>query len=297
MAHAGKTFYRAAALLPKGVRAEVMSLYVFCREVDDLADEPGMPIPQRRLALDMLSDAFAQGDLPHLKALGWNFSTQGTMPAAARLLVKAAAQDLEQQQPHSSEELLSYAFGVAGTVGIMMAHVLGAKAEGLQAAVSLGMAMQLSNIARDVAEDLQNGRVYLPADYVSAQEIRAALAQSAHVDTSSARVVLAATAHTLTLAESLYQAAFLGICTLPWRMRWSILAAALCYREIGRKVGRQGSRSWSYRVVVSGRRKWWLIAVAGLRLSLPHFLLIRRRCSPSGLNLIVAENLLRLETT
>ena len=137
MASAGKTFYRAAALLPRVVRAEVIPLYAFCRRVDDLADEPGVPEPERRVALNALADAFAQRNLERLREAGWPFLAQGTVAAAARLLVEAAAQDLQQQQPRAAEELLSYAFGVAGTVGIMMAHVLGAKPEGLRAAVSL----------------------------------------------------------------------------------------------------------------------------------------------------------------
>lgn len=294
MARAGKTFYRAARLLPGSVRAKVIPLYAFCRQVDDLADEPGVPEPERRLALDALADAFAQGSLARLRAAGWPFSVQGTVAAAARLLVEAAAQDLRQQQPRSSEELLSYAFGVAGTVGIMMAHVLAAKPEGLRAAVSLGMAMQLSNIARDVAEDLGNGRVYLPADWVTAEAVRAAVHEGVSADSADSRMVLAATAHVLTLAESLYEAAFDGIWSLPWRMRWSILAAGLCYREIGRQVGRRGSLSWSSRVMISGRRKLWLIASAGLRLFLPRFWVPRTHSTSAVLGHTVLVNLRQL---
>ena len=281
MASAGKTFYRAAALLPKLVRENVICLYAFCRQVDDLADEPGMPDSERRFALAALADAFAEGSLPQLRAAGWPFSAQGTLPAAARLLVEAAAQDLEQQQPRYSVELLSYAFGVAGTVGVMMAHVLGAKPEGLRAAVSLGMAMQLSNIARDVAEDLGNGRVYLPAEWVSAEAVRAAICEGVPADSVDSRMVLTATARVLGMAESLYEAAFDGIWSLPWRMRWSILAAALCYREIGREVGRQGHRSWLNRVVIPGYRKFWLIGIAGLRLFLPRFWVPRGPADPA----------------
>ncbi len=271
MAKAGKTFYRAAALLPGSVRAEVVLLYAFCRQVDDLADDPSASAPERRCALDALADTFAQGSLSQLRAAGWPFAASGIVPSAARLLVKAAAHDVQQKQPQSSEDLLSYAFGVAGTVGIMMAHVLGTRPEGLRAAVSLGMAMQLSNIARDVAEDLENGRVYLPSDRVSALAVAAALSTKVPCADWKSCPVLAATAHVLTVAESLYEAAFDGIWSLPWRMRWSILAAALCYREIGRDVGRRGQLSWSSRVVIPGRRKLFLIVLAGMQLFLPRF--------------------------
>ena len=133
------------------------------------------------------------------------------------------------------------------------------------------MAMQLSNIARDVSENLENGRVYLPAEWVTAEAVHAAMRKGAPANSPDSHMVLAATSRVLAMAESLYEAAFNGIWSLPWRMLWSILAAALCYREIGRDVDRQGQRSWSRRVVVPGYRKLWLIALAGLRLILPRF--------------------------
>lgn len=272
MAQAGKTFYRAARLLPRSVRGNVIRLYAFCRLVDDLADEPGVPMPERRRSLGTLAEAFSRGNLIDLRAAGWPFAGQGVMAEAAGLLVGAAAQDLEQTQPRTREELLAYAFGVAGTVGIMMAHVLQADPSGLRAAVALGMAMQLSNIARDVAEDLGNGRVYLPSEWVSSDQVYQALRAAKPEDSATAGgMVQAATGQVLALAETLYESAFDGIRSLPWRIRWSILAAALCYREIGREVGRRGSLSWTRRVVVSNRHKFWLIACAGLRLLLPRY--------------------------
>lgn len=294
MAHAGKTFYRAAVLLPVSVRAKVIDLYAFCRQVDDLADKPGVPEPERRRALDALAEAFARGDLTRLRAAGWPFAAAGTMPSAARLLVEAAAQDLEQQQPQSSQDLLSYAFGVAGTVGIMMAHLLAARSEGRRAAVSLGMAMQLSNIARDVAEDVENGRVYLPAEWVAARTVRSALGKGVPVDSLDGCMVLAATAYVLIVAETLYEAAFDGIWSLPWRMRWSILAAALCYREIGREAGRRGRLSWSTRVTIPGSRKLWLIALAGMRLLLPRYWAPRTYATPAVLGHAVLADLRKL---
>lgn len=295
MANAGKTFYRAAALLPKAVRTDVFNLYAFCRWVDDLADEPGVSEAERRRVLHALAAAFARGDLAQLRAAGWPFAVNGPVPAAAQRLVEAAAEDLRQQQPQSSEELLSYAFGVAGTVGIMMAHILRAKPEGFRAAVCLGMAMQLSNIARDIAEDLENGRVYLPADWVRAQAVRAALHTAGGGEGPDSCLVLAATAHVLTVAESLYEAGFDGVWSLPWRIRWSISAAALCYREIGREAGRRGRLSWSSRVVIPARRKLWLIALAGMRLFLPRFWVPHTPAITASLGSVVLVQLRQLE--
>ena len=274
MAGAGKTFYRAARLLPGSVRADVILLYAFCRRVDDLADEPGAVVEVRRQALGALADAFEWRDRSVLSLAGWTFAAEGGMARAAKLLVQAAGQDLDQQQPGTADDLLGYCFGVAGTVGLMMAQVLHAEAAGFEAAVALGMAMQLSNIARDIAEDLGNGRVYLPACWVTAEAVRGAIQAGVAQDS---HWVLGSTGRVLALAETLYEAAFDGIWTLPWRIRWSILAAALCYREIGRQAGRSGKLSWTERVIVSTPRKVWLIASAGVRLFSPRFWFPRRR--------------------
>lgn len=268
MANAGKTFYRAARLLPAGVRAEVVALYAFCRRVDDLADEGSYALQERQVALRALAGVLERGEAQALAAVGWPFAAQGAMPAAAALLVRAALGDLQQRQPETMEELLSYAFGVAGTVGVMMAQVLRAAPEGVGAAVALGMAMQLSNICRDVAEDLQAGRVYLPREWVEREQVCLAVEKG---EPNAAALVEGAMRRLLEVAAQLYEAAFDGIWSLPWRLRWSILAAGMCYREIGVAAGGDVAQSWRRRTVVSSGRKLWLIGVAGLRLLLPRF--------------------------
>jgi phytoene synthase len=165
-------------------------------------------------------------------------------------------------------ELVSYAFGVAGTVGIMMAEVLGAQKQGTRAAIELGIAMQLSNIARDVEQDLRAGRVYLPASWITFTEVERALTQH---DESAQKVLVLATLRLLNLADEFYDSAFTGIWTLPVRVRWSILSAALCYREIGVYVAKNIHASWHGRTIVPRWRKVTLIAVAGARLLLPKY--------------------------
>ena len=268
MAGAGKTFYRAARLLPRGLRRDIVALYVFCRTVDDLADDPGQPVAERERALLAMAATLEAGDAEALREVGWPFKARGVLAGAAAMLVRAGLGDLRQVQPLTTEDLLGYAFGVAGTVGVMMAEVLHARPEGYGAAVALGMAMQLSNISRDVAEDLEAGRVYLPAAWVSVAAVRRAVEGGGEPEGGAVRE---ATGRLLALADLLYAAAFDGVWTLPWRVRWSILAAGLCYREIGVAVGRDVTRSWGRRTVVSSGRKLWLIGVAGLRLFLPRY--------------------------
>jgi phytoene synthase len=268
MSQAGKTFYRAARLLPRRLRLDVVALYGFCRTVDDLADDPSQPVADRRRSLIVLATALECGNSTELLGVGWPFAEQDLLAAAAAMLVRAAIEDLHQQQPTSTEDLLAYAFGVAGTVGIMMARVLEARPEGYGAAVALGMAMQLTNICRDVAEDQQMGRVYLPEPWISAEAVRRAVEDG---DAAATRQTLEAVRNVLSVADGLYEFANDGFWTLPWRVRWSILAAGMCYREIGAQVMRSWPRALSQRAVVSSGRKLWLIALAGLRVLSPRF--------------------------
>jgi phytoene synthase len=150
----------------------------------------------------------------------------------------------------------------------MMAEVLGARREGTRAAIELGIAMQLSNIARDVAQDLRAGRVYLPASWIGSAELELALKQG---DECAQQRLRASTVRLLELADSFYDAAFAGLWTLPWRVRWSILSAALCYREIGVYVGKDVDGSWRRRTVVPRWRKLVLIGIAALRMLLPRY--------------------------
>lgn len=272
MAASGKTFFQAARLLPGEVRDRVVALYAFCRYVDDLADESTQSVAVRSHQLDELQQRLLDDrNAGHTGASPWLEATRGLSPAgrrAAATLVGAAREDLYQKQPETEAELISYAFGVAGTVGLMMAEMLGARRQGARAAVELGIAMQLSNIARDVVQDLRSNRFYLPACWISATEIERAVTQQ---DTQARSLLMTATLRLLTLADAFYDSAFSGIWTLPWRVRWSILAAALCYREIGVRVGKDIPASWKGRTVVPRWRKLMLLAGAALRLMLPRY--------------------------
>lgn len=268
MSRAGKTFHLASRLLPKEVRPDVVRLYAFCRHVDDLADDNTQPVQERRRSLERIAFALERAQVEDLRAAGWPFVQDAVMSQAAALLVRAALDDLKQQQPRTELELLAYAFGVAGTVGVMMARVLRGAPQGFASAVALGMAMQLSNICRDVREDFQAGRTYLPQTWVTADELNLALHDA---DRGAVQRVAGATRRTLVLAASLYEVAYDGIWSLPWRIRWSILAAAMCYREIGIAVGKDVERSWQRRTVVSGARKLWLILLSGVCVFLPRF--------------------------
>jgi 15-cis-phytoene synthase len=272
MAASGKTFHQAARLLPHDVRDGVISLYAFCRYVDDLADESTESIAVRSEQLRDLQQALleehereAEGALAmHARSLNLSPSSRW----AASVLVGAAREDLTQTQPEDETALIRYAFGVAGTVGLMMAEILGARKEGKRAAIELGIAMQLSNIARDVAQDFRAGRIYLPASWITRIELECALMKR---DQPAQERLEGAMLRLLRLADELYERAFTGFWTLPLRVRWSILSAALCYREIGIYVGRDRRMSWQRRTIVPRWRKLTLVVIAAMRLLRPKY--------------------------
>lgn len=268
MARAGKTFHQAARLLPARIRQKVVLLYAFCRAVDDIADDSVLPVEERESILHRLLLAFRSADMETLASYGWSLGDERQRLGSAAVLVQAALGDLHQVQPRAEEDVLAYAFGVAGSVGMLMADVLQADPRGTNAAIALGCAMQLSNICRDVAEDARNGRAYLPAQTASRTLIAHALAGK---NVLAAQSVRGATMRLLKRADALYEAAYDGMWSLPLRVRWSILAAAMCYREIGVEVGANIDRSWRRRAVVSRSRKLQLIALASVRLLHPRF--------------------------
>ncbi len=190
---------------------------------------------------------------------GWPVELETKFPNISKValrLTRALAADAGPCRIASEAALLEYAFGVAGTVGIMMCRILRAPPEAAQAAADLGIAMQLTNIARDVREDLGRDRVYLPASWIGPSAVEQALAGG------DPAPLVAATHRLLALAEQHYASGDSGLGYLAWRARVSILAARLCYREIGQVVARDVPLSWQRRAVVPASRKARLVAEA-----------------------------------
>ncbi|MGL6290807.1 MAG: phytoene/squalene synthase family protein, partial [Silanimonas sp.] len=159
-------------------------------------------------------------------------------------------------------DLLRYAFGVAGTVGLMMHPLLGCRdADSRRPAVALGVAMQLTNIARDLREDLERGRCYVPSRW----PMHALLLDPAVDDATRASAARAAALRLLALADPLYALAAQGFADIPLPRRWSIDAAARMYRAIGGVIERSGGRlPWDGRARVLG-----ITRLAALSRSLP----------------------------
>jgi len=263
-----RSFFAASLLLPRRVAEPACVLYAFCRLMDDAVDlEDGRPQGMARMeAVAMLAarlDRVYAGQpllRPADRALSEVVAQFDIPRALPDALLEGLAWDAEGRRYDTLEELHAYGARVAGAVGVMMALLMGKRApETLARACDLGMAMQLTNIARDVGEDARAGRLYLPLAWLREAGIDPDDWLAAPVFTPALRGVIA---RLLAEAERLYRRANPGIASLPLSCRPAIQAARVLYREIGRELARRDLDSLSRRAVVSGGRKLALLPQA-----------------------------------
>jgi 15-cis-phytoene synthase len=231
-----KSFHMASLLLPTSYREHARALYGFCRMADDLVDNAATPqdaVRELAMRLDQIY-AGAPDDNPTDRAfadVALRFAIPRAVPDA---LIEGFAWDAEGRRYETISDVVAYGVRVAGTVGVMMALLMGERRpEALARAIDLGIAMQFSNIARDIEEDAKLGRVYLPDDWLadSSTTTERVLALPAQGANAASRLV--------NEAEHVYDRAAAGIAMLPRSCRASINAARLLYREIGRTAQRQ----------------------------------------------------------
>lgn len=233
-----KSFRWAAAFLPADRRDDAAVVYALCRLIDDLADEaPSHAIARRDL--DAL-EAELRGERPPrpVVALFDDVVERRQIERAAVFeLMRGVRDDLERVRLRDDRALLRYSYRVAGTVGVMMCGVLGVRdPDALPHAIDLGVAMQLTNISRDVAEDLERDRVYVPASRLLPMDVEQdVLVADRGCVTATAPVV----ADLLALAEQYYASGVRGLRYIPARPRLAIAVAALVYRGIGGAIARQ----------------------------------------------------------
>jgi phytoene synthase len=259
LAGGSRSFRVASLLLPRRVAAPATALYAFCRVADDLIDREGGGVSAVR-ALEARLDAICAGR-PGPDAADRAFAVAVARHAIPRALpgalIEGLAWDAGGRRYATLAELEDYAARVAGSVGAMMALIMGARSpEAVARATDLGVAMQLTNIARDVGEDARAGRVYLPMDWL--REAGLGPASLTRFSPALGDVV----ARLLRAADAHYLRAEAGIALLPADCRPGIAAARLIYAEIGRAVERQGCDSVSRRAIVPGRRKVRLLLAA-----------------------------------
>jgi phytoene synthase len=248
LARAGKSFHLAGKFLPAERRAAATQLYAFCRGLDDLADETG-----DAAQIEAVAAALENNDTSHPLAALY-LTLENPDPAPAIALARALRDDTGPTVLADERALLRYCHGVAGTVGLMMARVLGATdPAAAYHAIDLGIALQLTNIARDTREDADHDRRYVPATWLDLPP--------ASIRRAPERVHEAAL-RCLALAEPYYASGLAGLVYLPPESRRGILIAAKVYREIGEELRRQGPHRTADRIVVPAWRKATLVARA-----------------------------------
>ena len=233
----GKSFYWASFFLGKKHTYNAAVLYEFCRFLDDLADGNEKNKAER---LNEIATAIASNkDLSKPCIRNFLILSKNNEISVQPALELIAGMQMDQTvfELKTERELLRYSHAVAGTVGVMMCKLLGCKEKDAYAfAVDLGIAMQLTNIARDVLEDANMGRRYIPEEWLSNS---ISVSEIAIAKSDIKKTIADAIKTLLTLSEKYYISAFAGIKFLPLRSRLAIIIALRIYREIGIKLAKK----------------------------------------------------------
>lgn len=281
-----KSFATASRLFDRTTRERVWLLYAWCRACDDIADEQdhgraraapagggAMDASARLATIRTLTELAMAGETtgaPAFDALGQLLREVPLTREMIEDVIAGFALDAGNWRPATETDLLRYCYHVAGAVGVLMAAVMGVGAEPgtgdadplaadtLDRACDLGIAFQLANIARDIAEDQAAGRCYLPVEWLE----QAGIAPEAVMAPRHRRQLTAMTRRLCLLAQDYEASARIGARRLPWRQRWAVLSAAGIYGAIGRKVLHRGEDAWDARVRVPAWRKALFMAEA-----------------------------------
>ncbi len=259
-----RSFFAASALLPARVRRPAYGLYAFCRLSDDAIDDAALR--DRPAALARLAARLARiyddspADAPADRTMADLVTAHHLPHALPAALIEGLAWDSRGRRYESLNDLTAYAVRVAGSVGAMMTVLMGVRdPDVLARACDLGVAMQFTNIARDVGEDARAGRLYLPLAWMR----EAGLDPEAFLaDPVLSPPLQAVIRRLLAVADDLYARSEPGVSGLPRDCRPAIRAARLIYAEIGRELERGGLDPVATRARVDGRRKAALLARA-----------------------------------
>ena len=214
-----KSFYWASFFLSKETFNKCSSLYNFCRTLDDIVDDNNKLDIKKNNFLKFKKN-FMNKDLnnPIIKEMWSIINSEKISEKVVTDLFDGVETDLEEKvKINSKKELLVYSYRVAGTVGLMMSKILKVKnKEALKGAIDLGIAMQLTNIARDVCEDRDRNRQYIKPDFSAIKE-------------------------TINESQIFYQKSFSSISSIPLRSRFSVIVARRVYKKIGDYILKQNN--------------------------------------------------------
>ena len=260
----GKSFYWASFFLPKRNKDAATKLYSICRFFDDLADDNSEDQTK------ILTGEFKKicDDLSH--PINEFFTSHNLSIKILGDLVDGLVKDQTDVRIKNEKELIQYAYQVAGTVGLMMSPLImvnNNKAN--KHAIDLGIAMQLTNIARDIYEDALMNRIYLPQDWISNTDINELTDISSNKDLIQ---IKGAIKRLILLSETYYKNGFAGMRYIPLKTRLAIFFAAKIYRAIGQKI-KKNRYEYSYkRIYVSTIEKLFITFI-----SIPEFVFLNFR--------------------
>jgi phytoene synthase len=259
----GRTYFLATRLLPADRRPAIHALYGFARVADEIVDAPGRPPADRIAGLERLAASLWSGTHPVLVALDDTVRRYGIGRELFTEFLDSMRMDLTVTDYATFADLERYMYGSAGVIGLQLLPVLGTvspREEAAPAAAALGEAFQLTNFLRDVGEDLDRGRLYLPSDELAAFGVDRARLEWAHRTGTVDPPVRAALAHLVAYTRAVYRRAEPGISLLRPESRPCVRTAATLYRGILDEIEAADYAVLHHRVAVPGHRR---LAVAG----------------------------------
>ena len=246
-----KTFYFASLFFSTEKRNDIKVLYLFCRFIDDLGDNTKLSkkvskIKLKKIKKELLTKKTKNKIIHNFINLMSKYNIDNKIPND---LIDGVLSDLSKVNIKDYNQLFYYSYKVAGTVGLMMCDIMGVKKHSLKSnAIYLGIAMQLTNISRDIKEDLERQRIYLPKTMRTYKGNNYSLILS---NNSLKKSFSNDLKKLLELADKMYLNAWEGINNLPMRFRVPIGLAASLYQQIGKKIEKCKFDIWENRIHVT----------------------------------------------
>ena len=259
----GKSFYWASFFLPKKNRIAASRLYSICRYLDDVADNSKLDTSSQ------IKNIFNQIKENESSEINIFFKKNNINLGILKDLIDGLISDQQNVRVADEKELIDYSYKVAGTVGLMMLPIINTKdAEARKHAIDLGIAMQLTNIARDIYEDAKMNRLYLPQEWLGQVSISDLIDNK--LDDQKKKLIELSIKNLIELSDKFYANGFSGMKFIPLRTRLAIFFAAKIYKGIGEKIKSGGYVYKLERVYLNKLEKLWITII-----SIPEFLFLK----------------------
>ena len=259
----GKSFYWASFFLPKKNRIAASRLYSICRYLDDVADNSKLDTSSQ------IKNIFNQIKENESSEINIFFKKNNINLGILKDLIDGLISDQQNVRVTDEKELIDYSYKVAGTVGLMMLPIINTKdAEARKHAIDLGIAMQLTNIARDVYEDAKMNRLYLPKEWLGQVSVSDLIDNK--LDDQKKRLIELSIKNLIELSDKFYANGVSGMKFIPLRTRLAIFFAAKIYKGIGEKIKSGGYVYKLERIYLNKLEKLWITII-----SIPEFLFLK----------------------